>query len=57
MTDQSKKPSWDPLALSVQLHNIAKQSQMLMQRFVSSQADATKLGMGDASTLGFDLST
>ena len=25
-----------------------------MQRFVSNQTDATKLGMGDASTLGFD---
>ncbi len=25
-----------------------------MQRFVSSQADSTKVGMGDASTLGFD---
>jgi poly[(R)-3-hydroxyalkanoate] polymerase subunit PhaC len=37
MTDQSKEPSWDPLALSVQLQNIAKQSQMLLQRVVSSQ--------------------
>jgi hypothetical protein len=25
-----------------------------MQRFLSNQADATKLGMGDTSTLGFD---
>ncbi len=45
---------WDPLALAQQLQNIAKQSQILMQRFVSSQADSTKVGMGDASTLGFD---
>ncbi len=45
---------WDPLALAQQLQNIAKQSQLLMQRFVSSQADSTKVGMGDASTLGFD---
>jgi polyhydroxyalkanoate synthase len=25
-----------------------------MQRFASNQADATRLGMGDTSTLGFD---
>ena len=54
MSDQLKKPAWDPLALAQQLQNIAKQSQLLMQRFVSSQADSTKVGMGDASTLGFD---
>jgi polyhydroxyalkanoate synthase len=46
--------SWDPLVLAGQLENIAKQSQLLMQRFVSSQTNATKLGMGDTSTLGFD---
>ncbi|MGY3609215.1 MULTISPECIES: PHA/PHB synthase family protein [unclassified Bradyrhizobium] len=36
------------------LQNIAKQSQLLMQRFVSHQPDAVKFGMGDTSTLGFD---
>jgi polyhydroxyalkanoate synthase subunit PhaC len=46
--------SWDPLVLAGQFENIAKQSQLLMQRFVSSQTNATKLGMGDTSTLGFD---
>jgi poly[(R)-3-hydroxyalkanoate] polymerase subunit PhaC len=54
MPNQSKTPVWDPLALAEQLQNIAKQSQSLMQGFVSSQADATKFGMGDTSTLGFD---
>jgi hypothetical protein len=54
MSDQLKKPAWDPLALEQQLQNTAKQSQLLMQRFVSSQADSTKVGTGDASTLGFD---
>src|SRR5713101_3861313 len=33
---------------------IAKQSQSLMQRFAANQADATRIGMGDTSTLGFD---
>jgi poly[(R)-3-hydroxyalkanoate] polymerase subunit PhaC len=36
MSDQLKKPAWDPLALAQQLQKIAKQSQLLMQRFVSS---------------------
>jgi polyhydroxyalkanoate synthase len=54
MANQSTQPTWDPLALAGQLQNIAKQSQLLMQRFVSNQADATKFGMGDTSTLGFD---
>src|SRR5215469_4297458 len=55
MADQSTPShAWDPLVLAGQLENIAKQSQLLMQRFVSSQTDATKLGMGDTSTLGFD---
>ena len=54
MADKSTQPAWDPLVLAGQLQNIANQSQALMQRFVSSQADATKLGMGDTSTLGFD---
>jgi polyhydroxyalkanoate synthase len=44
--------TWDPVVLAGQLQNIAKQSQLLMQRFV--QTDATRLGMGDTSTLGFD---
>ena len=54
MANQSTQPAWDPLVLAGQLQNIATQSQLLMQRFVSNQTDATKLGMGDASTLGFD---
>jgi polyhydroxyalkanoate synthase subunit PhaC len=55
MANQSTQShTWDPLVLAGQLQNIAKQSQLLMQRFVSNQADATKLGMGDTSTLGFD---
>jgi polyhydroxyalkanoate synthase len=54
MADRSQQPTWDPLVLAGQLQNIAKQSQLLMQRFVSSQTDATKIGMGDTSTLGFD---
>jgi polyhydroxyalkanoate synthase subunit PhaC len=54
MADKSTQPAWDPLVLAGQLQNIAMQSQALMQRFVSSQTDATKFGMGDTSTLGFD---
>jgi polyhydroxyalkanoate synthase len=54
MTDRSKQPTWDPVVLAGQLQNIAMQSQLLMQRFLSSQTDATKFGMGDTSTLGFD---
>src|SRR5262249_43422396 len=52
--DKSTQPTWDPFALAGQFQNIATQSQLLMQRFVSDQTDATKLGMGDTSTLGFD---
>ena len=47
-------PGWDPLVLAAQLQRIAKQSQILMQRFVSNQPDAVKLGIGDTSSLGFD---
>ena len=54
MADKSTQPAWDPLVLAGQLQSIATQSQALMQRFVSSQTDATKFGMGDTSTLGFD---
>ncbi|MET3967747.1 MULTISPECIES: PHA/PHB synthase family protein [Bradyrhizobium] len=54
MGDRSTQPTWDPLVLAGQLHSVAKQSQLLMQRFATSQADATKVGMGDTSTLGFD---
>lgn len=58
MADTSAKPTWDPLQLAEQLQNIARQSQVLMQRFVSQQQDAAKAGiqagMGDTSTLGFD---
>ncbi|WP_439400480.1 PHA/PHB synthase family protein (plasmid) [Bradyrhizobium sp. PMVTL-01] len=49
-----RQPTWDALAVASQLHEIAKQSQLLMQRFVASQTDVTRLGMGDTSTLGFD---
>jgi polyhydroxyalkanoate synthase subunit PhaC len=54
MANQSTQPNWDPLVLAGQLQSIARQSQILMQRFVSNQADATTLGMADTSTLGFD---
>ena len=54
MADQSTQPTWDAVVLAGQLHTIAKQSQSLMRRFAASQADATKMGMGDTSTLGFD---
>ncbi len=54
MANQSTQPTWDPLVLAGQLQNIAKQSQLLMQRFVSNQAEDMKFGMGDTSTLGFD---
>ncbi|MDE2379276.1 class I poly(R)-hydroxyalkanoic acid synthase [Bradyrhizobium sp.] len=54
MADKSATPNWDPLVLAGQLQNIAQQSQLLMQRFVSQQQDAAKAGMGDTSTLGFD---
>ena len=54
MADKSTQPNWDPLVLAGQLQNIATQSQTLMQRFLSNQTDATKFGMGDTSTLGFD---
>jgi polyhydroxyalkanoate synthase subunit PhaC len=54
MAERSAQPMWDPLVLAGQLQSIAQQSQSLMQRFAAKQADATKLGMGDTSTLGFD---
>jgi poly[(R)-3-hydroxyalkanoate] polymerase subunit PhaC len=54
MADKPMQLTWDPIALAAQLQNIAKQSQLLMQRFVSHQPDAVKFGMGDTSTLGFD---
>jgi polyhydroxyalkanoate synthase len=54
MADKLMQPGWDPLVLAAQLQNIAKQSQTLMQHFVSSQPDAIKLGIGDTSRLGFD---
>jgi polyhydroxyalkanoate synthase subunit PhaC len=40
MADKLVQPGWDPLVLAAQLQNIAKQSQTLMQRFVSNQPDA-----------------
>jgi polyhydroxyalkanoate synthase len=54
MADKLVQPGWDPLVLAAQLQRIANQSQMLMQRFVSNQPDAIKLGIGDTSSLGFD---
>jgi polyhydroxyalkanoate synthase len=54
MADQPTQPNWDPLVLAGQLQNIATQSQVLMQRFLSKQTDTTNFGMGDTSTLGFD---
>lgn len=54
MAGQSMHATWDPLVLAGQLQKIAQQSQTLMQRFVSRQADPAKIGMGDTSTLGFD---
>jgi polyhydroxyalkanoate synthase len=54
MADKQMQLTWDPIALAAQLQNIAKQSQLLMHRFVSHQPDAVKFGMGDTSTLGFD---
>src|SRR6476661_10264945 len=54
MADKLMQPTWDPLVLAAQLQKIAQQSQTLMQRFVSNQPDAIKLGIGDTSSLGFD---
>jgi polyhydroxyalkanoate synthase subunit PhaC len=54
MADKQMQPAWDPIALAAQLRNIAKQSQLLMRRFVSHQSDASRFGMGGTSTLGFD---
>jgi polyhydroxyalkanoate synthase subunit PhaC len=54
MADKLIQLGWDPLLLAAQLQKIATQSQTLMQRFVSSQPDAIKLGIGDTSSLGFD---
>ena len=54
MADKLMQPTWDPLVLAAQLQTIAKQSQTLMQRFVSNQPDAVKLGIGDTSSLGSD---
>jgi polyhydroxyalkanoate synthase len=53
MADKLMQPTWDPLVLAAQLQKIAKQSQTLMQRFVSNQPAAIKLGIGDTSSLGF----
>src|SRR4029077_2279792 len=54
MADKLMQPTWDPLVLAAQLQKIAKQSQTLMQRFVSNQPASIKLGIGDTSSLGFD---
>src|SRR6267142_2910912 len=54
MADKLMQPTWDPLVLAAQLQKIAQQSQTLMQRFVSNQPDAIKLGIGDTSSRGFD---
>src|SRR5215831_4316978 len=54
MADKRLQPTWDPIALAVQLRNIAKQSQLLMRRYVSHQPNAIRIGIGGTSTLGFD---
>ena len=54
MADKLMQPTWDPLVLAAQLQKIAQQSQTLMQRFMSNQRGAIKLGFGDSSSLGFD---
>src|SRR5260370_11876871 len=54
MADKLMQPTWDPLVLAAQLQKIAKQSQTLMQRLLSNQTAAIKLGIGDTSSLGFD---
>ena len=54
MADKRMQFTWDPIALAAQVQNIARQSQILVRRFVSHQPDAVKFGMGDRSTLGFD---
>src|ERR1700680_2043025 len=54
MADKFMQPTWAPPVLAAQLQTIANQSQTLMQRFVSNQPDAIKLGIGDTSSLGFD---
>src|ERR1700739_4539163 len=54
MARQSTQATWDPLVLAGQLQRTPQQSQTLMQRFVSHQADPAKISMGDTSTLGFD---
>src|SRR5260370_31466725 len=54
MADKLVQPGWDQLVLAGQLQRIAKQSQILMQRSVSNQPAAFKLGIGDTSSLGFD---
>ena len=55
MADNRVRPIWDPIALAAQLHNIAKQSQILMRHFVSHEPDAIKFGMGERSPLGLEL--
>ena len=45
MADKRMQPTWDPIALAVQLRNIAR---------LSHQPNAIRIGMGGTSTLGFD---
>ena len=52
MTNTTSPPAWDAIAIANQLQTIAGQSQSLMQRFLSRQPAAGKIGMGDASTVG-----
>ncbi|MCP3467002.1 alpha/beta hydrolase [Bradyrhizobium sp. CCGUVB23] len=54
MADNRVQPIWDPIALAAQLHNISKQSQILMRHFVSHEPDAIRFGMGERSPLGFE---
>jgi hypothetical protein len=52
MTNTTSPPAWDAIVIANQLQTIAGQSQSLMQRFLSRQPAAGKIGMGDASTVG-----
>src|SRR5258708_12858934 len=54
MADKLMQPTWDPLVLAAQLQKIAKQSQTLMQRFLSNEPAGIKFGIGDKASLGFD---
>jgi polyhydroxyalkanoate synthase subunit PhaC len=44
-------PAWDPVALANQLQNIAKQSQKLVQTFLSERPGIGQVGIGDVSAV------